>query len=242
VVFTVGLGIALVYWLFVLLGALDIDLFHGGDVGGGADGIGDVGGHIDVGGHDVGGGDVGGHDVGGHDAGDGGGDGGDHDAGDSGSTGLWHALGLGAIPLTISVSVILLICWCGSLLVMNYLGGDYGKWLAAIVLPGMIIVAIPFAALLLRPLAPVFKLKEGKSNRDYIGHICTITTGHVDDGFGQATLEDGGNVLEIPVRCDRAGLGRGHKALIIDFDSEREAYVVEPSADMIAEPAKGDAT
>jgi len=30
VVFTVGLGIALVYWLFVRLGALDIDLFHGG--------------------------------------------------------------------------------------------------------------------------------------------------------------------------------------------------------------------
>ena len=31
VVFTIVLGIVLVYWLFVLLGALDIDLF-GGDV------------------------------------------------------------------------------------------------------------------------------------------------------------------------------------------------------------------
>jgi len=43
-------------------------------------------------------------------------------------------------------------------------------------------------------------------------------------------------VLEIPVRCDRTGaLVRGHRALIIDFDEAREAYVVEPSADMIAE-------
>ena len=29
VVFTIGLGIVLVYWLFVLLGALDIDLLGG---------------------------------------------------------------------------------------------------------------------------------------------------------------------------------------------------------------------
>ncbi len=230
VVFTVGLGIALVYWLFVLLGALDIDLFHGGDVGG--DGI-DVGGHVDVGGHDVGG-----HDVGGHDAGGDGGDGGDHDAGDGGGGGIWHALGLGVIPLTISISVIMLVGWCGSLLVMYYFG-DLGRWLAAVVLPGMIIVAIPFTALLLRPLRRTFTFKEGKSNRDYVGHLCTITTGTVDNGFGQATLEDGGNVLEIPVRCDRSGaLVRGHRALIIDFDEAREAYVVEPSADMIAEPSK----
>ena len=148
VVFTIGVAIALVYWLFVLLGALDIDLFHGGDVGGGHDL--DFGG----GGHDIGGG---GHDVGGggHDVGDGGADAHGHDA-DTGGGGLWHALGLGVIPLTISVSVILLLCWCGSLLIMNELAGDVGEWLGAVVLPGIIIVSIPVAALLLRPLAPVF--------------------------------------------------------------------------------------
>ena len=32
VIFTIGLGIALVYWVFVLIGALDIDLF-GADLG-----------------------------------------------------------------------------------------------------------------------------------------------------------------------------------------------------------------
>ena len=40
-VFTIALGIALVYWLFVVLGALDLDLLGGGhhdlDLGGGHD-------------------------------------------------------------------------------------------------------------------------------------------------------------------------------------------------------------
>jgi hypothetical protein len=93
IVFTIALGIALVYWAFVLIGALDIDLLGGGhdvDLGGG--------------GHDLGGG--------GHDAGH---DGGGHD-GDADGGGMWHALGLGHVPLTISVSFVVLVAWCASLL------------------------------------------------------------------------------------------------------------------------------
>jgi hypothetical protein len=222
VVFTIGLGIALVYWLFVLLGALDIDLLgHGGDVdvSGAAKGIGEaLHGHAHADGH-------------GH---------GDADA-DGG--GIWSGLGLGTVPVTISVSIILLVCWCGSLLAMHYLigGSSVAGWFPAVLLPLVPIVSLPVTALLVRPLAPVFALQEGKSNSDYVGHICTISTGKVDDGFGQATVEDGGTVLVISVRCDRPDkLGRGDKALIIEFDQGRQAYVVEPSADIIAASGPGD--
>src|ERR1043165_2531397 len=44
VVFTIGLGICLIYWLFVLIGALDIDLFGDADVSGAGKAIGDVAG------------------------------------------------------------------------------------------------------------------------------------------------------------------------------------------------------
>lgn len=206
VVFTIGLGIALVYWLFVLLGALDIDLLgHHGDLGGAGKAAAEAlkglkPGHA-------------------HSA-----DGG----------GFWHALGLSTIPITISMSVILLVCWIGSLLAMRYGGaavGDLSGWLPALVLLLVIVVGVPLAGLLVRPLRPVFEIKEGKSNRDYIGATCTITTGTVDDGFGQATVEDGGTVLVIPVRCDRPGaLARNARALIIDFDPARQAYLVEPVA------------
>jgi hypothetical protein len=198
VIFTIGLGIVLIYWLFVLLGALDIDLFGHGDVTDVGKGIGD--------GHDV---DV-----------------------DADGTG-WDVLGLGTVPLTISISGIFLSCWCLSLLGMTYAASALGDrpWLPFVILPLAILVGLPLTGLLVRPLRGVFALREGKSNKDYIGSTCTITTGTVNEGFGQATIEDGGTVLVIPVRCDRNGLARGHKALVIDFDVNRHAYVVEPVAD-----------
>ena len=222
VVFTIVLGIVLVYWLFVLIGALDIDLLGGGDVdvdlSGAAKGVGEV---------LTGGAKGGAEALHGHADGDIDGD------VDGNGGGVWHGLGLGDVPVTISVSLITMLSWCGSLLVMHYIASGAG-WQRAIVLVVAITIALPIAALLVRPLAPVFAVREGKSNADYIGHACTITTGSVDDKFGQATIEDGGTVLQISVRCDRAGkLARGDKALIIDFDGERQAYVVEPSGDML---------
>jgi hypothetical protein len=188
VVFTIALGIVLVYWLFVLIGALDIDLLGGGE------------GHVDV--------DL------------------DLDVDASG-----HGLGLGDVPVTISVSLIALLAWVTSLLASHYLVTG-GGWPTVLVLVAAVVIALPVAALLIRPIAPVFAIREGKYNADYVGHACTITTGRVDDGFGQATIEDGGTVLIIAVRCDQPGkLARGDRALIIEFDRERQAYVVEPSAD-----------
>ena len=147
---------------------------------------------------------------------------------------MWHSLGLGAVPLTISVSMIVLVCWCASLLSTTYIAGD-SAWLRAILFPLVIIVAFPIASLLVRPLAPVFKIKEGKFNADYVGSLCTITTNSVDTGFGFANIEDGHSLVQIAVRCDKPGkLARGDKALIIEFDPARRTFVVEPSADMLA--------
>jgi Protein of unknown function (DUF1449) len=225
VIFTIGLGIIVFYWLFVLLGALDIDLFgHHGDVdiAGAGKGVGDA---------ITGGAKAGGEAIGhGH----------DHDLGDADGGGVWSGLGLSKVPVTISVSAVFLVCWVLSLVAMYYLPDVFGSasWVAPAILPAALIVGLPIAGLLVRPLGGVFELREGKSNKDYIGHLCTITTGKVNDGFGQATIEDGGTVHIIAVRCDRSDvLARGDKALIIDFDTERDAFVVEPATDML--PAEG---
>lgn len=219
VVFTIGLGIVLVYWLFVLIGALDIDLLGGGDVH--ADGIGDGVGDA-VGGH--------GHDVGGHDV-----------DGDIDADGVFAKLGLGVVPITITVSFIMLVGWTGSLLVMHYAGEL--AWVKYAMLPGMLVASMLVTSVLVRPLAPVFRITEGKSNKEYVGHTCTITTATVDENFGHASVEDGGTTLDIPVRCDRSGaLVRGDKALIIEFDDARQAYLVEPVASILPSPAGGGAT
>ena len=51
----------------------------------------------------------------------------------------------------------------------------------------------------------------------------------VDGGFGQAEAVVGTDHLLIQVRCDGANApSRGQEALIIHYDDEREAYLVEP--------------
>jgi hypothetical protein len=219
VVFSVGLGIALVYWLFVLLGALDIDLFHAGDAAAAAKGGGAAIGDALTGGS-----------KGGAEALKGLKPGGD---GDAGGGGLFDALGLTAVPITISMSAIMLLGWIGSLLGMHYGArafGELGGWLAPLVCLAVVVLVLPAAGVLVRPLRSVFELKESKRNRDYVGHTCTITTGQVDADFGQAMIDDHGTVLVIAVRCDRPDvLARGSRALVIDFDEERDAYLVEPT-------------
>ena len=220
VIFTIGLLVALVYWLFVILGALDIDLLGGAD---------DVSGALKGAGEAVTGGVKGAAE-----AVTGGVKGGAEAAHALVGGGLWAWLGLATVPVTVSMSVVLLLTWAGSILAMQYGPHGLGTALAIVMAVAVVLIALPLAGFLVRPLRPVFEVKVGKSNKDYVGATCTITTGHVDDGFGQATIEDGATVLVIPVRCDRAGvLGRGAKALVIDFDPVRHAYVVEPAADLL---------
>lgn len=261
VIFTIALGIVLLYWLFVLVGALDIDLF-GGDASGAAKGLGDAlagakgAGDALAGAEDVGdalaGAKGAGEAVMGAKAADGllagakgAGDAlvsakgaaevvkppGGHDAG-----GFWDALGLATVPITISGSVVVVVGWALSILGMHYGGkllGPDSLVLAGLVLAATVVVGIPLAGALVRPLNPLFRLRTGKSNRDYVGSLCAITTGHVDRGFGQATVADGGTFLVIPVCCDQPdALKRGDQALIIDFDPARGAYVVEPTTNL----------
>src|SRR5262249_12353417 len=118
VVYTVLLGAAVVYWVFVIVGAAHVNLLGDGAAGGALDGAGD--GAADLGHADVGHAEVGHADVG--DAGDAGGhaDGGDADGGDGGDgdgnsgpgahglAGALAALKLRSAPLTVVLSCIIL--------------------------------------------------------------------------------------------------------------------------------------
>jgi hypothetical protein len=234
-IFTIGLGIALLYWVFVLVGALDLDILGGGDLSGVAKGAGDA-----ISGAAKGAGDA----ISGAAKGAGDAVTGSKGAGDAIDTGdgFWHALGLATVPITISISVVLLIAWISSILAMHYVPaatGDLGGWLAPLVFFVVLVGALVVGGRLVRPMAPLFAVREAKSNREYVGSVCTLTTGRVDHDFGQATVEEGGTVLVIPVRCDRDNtLARGQRALIIDYDLTRNAYVIEPADALLT----GDST
>ena len=236
VVLTILVGIALVYWIFVILGALDIDLVADADVDvdGALDGAGDIG---DVGG-DIGdaGGDIG-------DAGDAGDAGGDAD-GHVGSAGILAALGLRAVPMTISFSLIFLFAWIICMIIMLAIGDfdSVPRWLLGTgVLLGSLFLALPPAALCAKPIAPLFVIHEAKKRQDYVGSVCTVMTGEVTNKFGQARIQEGGYVLEVQVRCEVGErFKRQDQALIIEFDREREVYLIEPMDEVMGKKKKED--
>ena len=217
-IFTVSLGIVLLYWLSVMVGALDIDLFEA-DVEGaeaaleGAEGaIEGAEGAVD-----------------GADAALDGADGLEVEA--HGAEGLLSALNLRRAPITVTVSLIVFFGWIASYLGMHYLaavGGLLPAWLFGTgVLALSLAIALPLTSLATRPLEPVFKSQSGKRRKDYVGTVCVVRTGRVDARFGQAEIVDGGTHLVVPVRIDTSTLARGQKALIVDYDAEREAYLLE---------------
>jgi hypothetical protein len=104
------------------------------------------------------------------------------------------------------------------------------------VLLGSFLLALPLTSFAARPLAKVFAPKHAPVKSDFIGRTCTVRTGSVSNKFGEATLQDGGAGLVLRVRVeDGKLLGRGEQALIVDYDPERETYLVEPMRDVLSD-------
>jgi len=224
VVYTVLLGVVLVYWLFVVIGAINLG---DGSADGHFDGIGDHGADV---------GDVGHH---GADVADGGGDGGDVGDGDGDASegspvaALIHALHLRSVPATVIFSLIItfswLVCTVAMQLVSRAAPSGSLSLLSWAVLAGSPILALPLTSFSARPLVKVFAHRSATSHSDLIGKTCVVRTGTVTSTFGEASLEDGGAGLVLRVRVDRElPVKRGDQMLIVEWDRERESFLVEP--------------
>ena len=240
VVYTVLLGVVLVYWTFVMVGVIHIGEGSEGALEGHMDGAIDHlgGGHAEVG------------DIGGGHADVAGGDGGDVDIGDAddGADGSGHgavaaimsALHLRSVPATVVISFIITFSWLVSVVAMQLLDrmapALVGTVIKAGVLLASFVLSLPLTSIAARPLAKVFAPKHSPANSDFIGRTCVVRTGTVTEKFGEATLHDGGAGLVLRIRIeDGKQLGRGEQALIVDYDAERETYLVEPMRDVMNE-------
>lgn len=203
VVYTVLLGASLVYWVFVVIGAVSLDSHHhdgGLDLDG--DGVPD---HLE------------------------GADG--HDEG--GLAGMMAALKLRSAPATVVLSILVLFSWLFSIVGLQVFSGlvptavmGAVKLLLLIVAPMLALVPTSIA---IRPLAKIFAPPKAVANKELVGKLCTIRTGTVTDKFGEATLDDGGAGLVVRVRVESGEkLGRGQQAVIVGYDDERHEYTVAP--------------
>ncbi len=135
------------------------------------------------------------------------------------------ALGLGGLPVTVAISIAAFWSWLVGALSLKLLLSFAPEWIFGL-LTGFVFLfvclAVAFvpAALTARPVRPFFKTHEAVSKTSLVGRTCTVSTGHVDEDFGQAAFEDGGAgfVLQVRAQADN-GLRRGSTALIVDYDN-----------------------
>ncbi|MCC6523034.1 MAG: glycine zipper family protein [Polyangiaceae bacterium] len=246
VIYTVMLAVVLLYWLFVILGALDIDLFHhaGGDgalEGAGAEGLtaGLDGAHGAHGAVDAAAGHHGALEGGAEHA-HAGAEGGAEHAGhaDAGSTGLLGALRLRDAPITVVTSFVTLYGWLLSFFGMRHLAPvvPVPGWVSGLgVMLASFVLALLMTSVTVRPIGRYFKTHSGKRRQDFVGSVCEVQTGEVTDTFGQALIDDGQAGLVVQVRATSGKLAtrRGDHVLILEYDDAREAYIVEPYEDVV---------
>ncbi len=153
-------------------------------------------------------------------------------------------LGFGKVPVTVAMSGVVFWGWLysalGSLHLLPLVSNQPGIIAKTGVLVLSVFLALLTSAFALRPLHPLFTVKELDRKTVVLGRVCTITSGKVDASFGTATFDDGGAGLLLRVACPKKNeLKKGDRALIIDYDASSDTYEVEPIDWLLPEELEG---
>lgn len=157
--------------------------------------------------------------------------------------------GLGGVPVSVSVSLLVVLSWFGSLLGTVLLhrsetGGTTRAVLAVAVLAGSLLLAWAAVHLLLHRFRRYFPAEPPPSRLDFVGSVCTIRTGSVTATFGQAEVVSyDGSTAIVQVRtaepfasasglsgpaAEEAPLVMGGSGLLYAYDEDGEFFWVSP--------------
>ncbi|GIG69750.1 OB-fold-containig protein [Phytomonospora endophytica] len=154
--------------------------------------------------------------------------------------GFFAFFGLGDVPATVVLSLLITFTWFASLagtVLLNAL--DIPTPLVVLIGVAVLLVAVVLAWVLTRaliaPLRRVFRPEVPASRNDFVGRVCVIRTGSVTHDFGQAEVAaDDGSTAIVQVRVpeeiahDPEDFRSGRTALIFDYDETGEVFLVAP--------------
>lgn len=146
--------------------------------------------------------------------------------------GLLLRLGLTGVPVTVSLSILILVGW-----IICY----YAVYLVNPVIPGRLLeiaVGIPIlvgsfytaaiiTAQLIKPLRPLFEKATQETHKQLLGQVAVVRTSRVDREFGEATVEDGGAGLILKVRATGEDtFKKGDRVVLIERTDDASTYRV----------------
>ncbi|MFF0745902.1 hypothetical protein ACFYVL_36475 [Streptomyces sp. NPDC004111] len=150
------------------------------------------------------------------------------------------ALGLGGLPGSVAASLLIALAWFVSLSGASLLGrarlGGIGLHLLNLTLLLVsLVVAWLLTRLLAGLLARLFPEEPGPSRQDFVGRACTIRTGRVDSGFGQAEVAaaDGSTAVVQVRQFGTDALPLGSTALLYAYDEDGEFFWASPYPELL---------
>jgi len=144
------------------------------------------------------------------------------------------AFGLGGVPFSVAISLLVLISWTVCCLIAMWLLPLVPTLLLQVAagtatLLGSFALALPATAVSLRPLRRLFVTHGAATNASLVGQRCSVLTSSVTDTFGQAEVPRRGAPLNIDVRAAEPNVfTRGTPARIVDYDPATQRYSIEP--------------
>lgn len=89
-----------------------------------------------------------------------------------------------------------------------------------------VLVAMPIAAIISKPLQRFFNSAETSKNSDLLGLECTVVTGKVTSTFGQARVQFQGTEQLIQVRADTEQSTSGDTAVLLEHLKDQRCYTI----------------
>jgi hypothetical protein len=138
-----------------------------------------------------------------------------------------------AVPLNVTGSVFIVLCWLATLAGTLLHGGDVatrppGARATAVIVVLALAAAALGTVLLARPIRRALRPVRPADPARLVGSICVVRTGEVGPDAGQAevTGADGAPVVIEVRRHGAEELRPGSTAVIDDYDAEREVFWV----------------
>lgn len=138
---------------------------------------------------------------------------------------------LGRVPLMLFLSFVALPLWVGSILT-NYYTGNTSLLRGLVFLLPLLVASLFVAKVLTQPFVRLFAAleKDHDGGAVALGKVCTVLLPATADHLGQAAVRIDGAPLMLNVRTTGAPLAKGETALVIDYDTPRRCYLIEPYA------------
>ena len=154
------------------------------------------------------------------------------DGGVNDLAGLLLKLNLNGVPLTITLSFLILfgwlICYFAVYFIFPIIPDGFLEYLAGLpILIGSLYISALITAQMIKPLRPLFKNMNNNTVKNVLGQTAIVRSLRLDSRFGEVLLADGGAGLIFKARTlNNETFKKGDRVVLLEYLKDQHAYRV----------------